>query len=218
MSVYITETKKNLCQLYVLEITSTCALVTRLYTLFSVLLAYLLAEPGLSCSMWDPIPWLGTEARPPALGVWRLSHWTTKEVLTHCFQQETKDLSFNTAQFFNLFLQQLCFWKLVKKAWNHKAPSKGLSFAFHKFLIYLEFFFFNMVWSKKLSPLLTNLLDFFWCHSDSVSSNTKPGEEWTCSYHFPGRTAHLNNDRQPETSNPPYLNLLSPPMHYVIGF
>lgn len=56
MSVYITETKKNLCQLYVLEITSTCALVTRLYTLFSVLLAYLLAEPGLSCSMWDPIP------------------------------------------------------------------------------------------------------------------------------------------------------------------
>lgn len=56
MSVYITATKKNLCQLYVLEITSICALVTCLYTLFSVLLAFLLAEPGLSCSMWDPIP------------------------------------------------------------------------------------------------------------------------------------------------------------------
>ena len=56
MSVYITVTKKNLCQLYVLEITSICALVTCLYTLFSVLLAYLLAEPGLSSSMWDPFP------------------------------------------------------------------------------------------------------------------------------------------------------------------
>lgn len=54
MSVYITETKKKSLSV-VLEITSTCALVTRLYTLFSVLLAYLLAEPGLNRSMWDPI-------------------------------------------------------------------------------------------------------------------------------------------------------------------
>lgn len=64
MSVYITVTKKNLCQLYVLEITSICALVTCLYTLFSVLLAYLLAEPGLSCSMWDPFPSQGLNLGP----------------------------------------------------------------------------------------------------------------------------------------------------------
>ena len=50
MSVYITATKKK--SLYVLEITSVCALVTSLYTPFSVLLVYyLFAEPGLSCSM-----------------------------------------------------------------------------------------------------------------------------------------------------------------------
>ena len=29
-----------------------------------------------SCRMWDLLPWPG----PPALGVWSLSHWTTREV------------------------------------------------------------------------------------------------------------------------------------------
>ena len=33
-----------------------------------------------SCSMWDLVPWLGIEPRPPVLGVWSLSHWTTREV------------------------------------------------------------------------------------------------------------------------------------------
>ena len=34
----------------------------------------------LSCSMWDLAPWPGTETGSPELGVWRLSHWTTREV------------------------------------------------------------------------------------------------------------------------------------------
>ena len=34
----------------------------------------------LSCSIWDPVPWPGIEAAPPALGAWCLSHWTTREV------------------------------------------------------------------------------------------------------------------------------------------
>ena len=33
-----------------------------------------------SCSMWDLVPFLGIKPRPPALGVWSLSHWTTREV------------------------------------------------------------------------------------------------------------------------------------------
>ena len=32
----------------------------------------------LSCSMWDP--WPGIKPGAPALGVWRLSHWTIREV------------------------------------------------------------------------------------------------------------------------------------------
>ena len=35
---------------------------------------------GLSCSMWDLVPWPGIEPRPPTLGAWSLSHWTTMEV------------------------------------------------------------------------------------------------------------------------------------------
>ena len=35
---------------------------------------------GLGYDMRDLIPWPGMEPRPPALGAWILSHWTTREV------------------------------------------------------------------------------------------------------------------------------------------
>ena len=37
---------------------------------------------SFSCSIWELVPWLGIDIRPPALGVWSLSHWTTREVQT----------------------------------------------------------------------------------------------------------------------------------------
>ena len=40
-----------------------------------------------SCSMWNLVPWPGIEPWPPALGVQRLSHWTTMEVLRQCFKE-----------------------------------------------------------------------------------------------------------------------------------
>ena len=43
--------------------------------------------PALSCSMWDLVPWLGIEPRPPALGVHSLSHWTTRDVPFIAFQR-----------------------------------------------------------------------------------------------------------------------------------
>ena len=39
-----------------------------------------LAAPGLSCSMWDLVPWPGMEPKLPALGAQSLSHWTIREV------------------------------------------------------------------------------------------------------------------------------------------
>ena len=39
-----------------------------------------LAVLSLSCSIWDVVPQPGNELRPPALGAWSLSHWTTKKV------------------------------------------------------------------------------------------------------------------------------------------
>ena len=35
---------------------------------------------SLSCGMWDLVPWPEIEPGPPALGIWHLSHWTTREV------------------------------------------------------------------------------------------------------------------------------------------
>ena len=34
----------------------------------------------LSCGMWDLVPWPKTEPGPPTLGIWSLSHWTTRKV------------------------------------------------------------------------------------------------------------------------------------------
>ena len=42
-----------------------------------------LAVLSLSCSMWDLVPWPGIEPGAPALRVWSLSHWTTREVLSN---------------------------------------------------------------------------------------------------------------------------------------
>ena len=33
-----------------------------------------------SCGMWDLVPQPRIEPRPPALGLWRLSHWTTRKI------------------------------------------------------------------------------------------------------------------------------------------
>lgn len=66
--------------------------------LFCFLLVYFLAVWGLSCAMWDLVLWSGVEPWPPALGVWHLSHWTTREVpmfilltLLLCSQRDLTD-------------------------------------------------------------------------------------------------------------------------------
>ena len=41
---------------------------------------FYLAELGLSCSMWDLVPWPGIEPGPPALGAQRLRPQTTREI------------------------------------------------------------------------------------------------------------------------------------------
>ena len=39
-----------------------------------------LAAPGLHCGTWNLICWPGIKPKPPTLGVYSLSHWTTREV------------------------------------------------------------------------------------------------------------------------------------------
>ena len=53
------------------------------FWLFWVLKKYAficLSALGLSCGMWELVPQPGIKPGPPALGVWSLSHWTTREV------------------------------------------------------------------------------------------------------------------------------------------
>ena len=45
---------------------------------------YLLAALGLSCDMWDLVPWSGIKLRPPALRAQGLGRWTTREAPS-CF-------------------------------------------------------------------------------------------------------------------------------------
>ena len=46
------------------------------------LLRNYLAALGLTCSMWDLVPWSGIEPQSPALGVHSLSHWTTRKLVS----------------------------------------------------------------------------------------------------------------------------------------
>ena len=61
---------------------------------FLVLITYVfiyLTVLGLSCSMWDLVPWPGIEPVPPPLGAWSLSHWTTREVLPSCVYNQISE-------------------------------------------------------------------------------------------------------------------------------
>ena len=40
--------------------------------------------------IWDLVPWLGMEPGPPALGLWSLGHWTTREIQYLWFFKEQK--------------------------------------------------------------------------------------------------------------------------------
>ena len=76
-----------------------------------------LAEPGLSCGIWDPVPQPGMEPEPLALGAQSPRHWTTKEVPT------------------TLVLQPQCHYHSLPTAWkiNYKdqvSPSYKMQFQY----------------------------------------------------------------------------------------
>ena len=48
----------------------------------------------LSCGMWDLVPQPVIKLSSPALGVWNLSHWTTREVPLSLFLKKKKKKKF----------------------------------------------------------------------------------------------------------------------------
>ena len=52
-----------------------------IFILLICLCQILVVACRIICSMWELVPCPGIEPRSPALGVGRLSHWTTRRVL-----------------------------------------------------------------------------------------------------------------------------------------
>ena len=86
--------------------------------------------------MWDLVPWLGIEPRPPALGAWSLTHWITREVPRYLYfykhMVEHRAIIKNTEAIWNGCQGQewLCLWCLRQREDQGQSPwdGSGLSF------------------------------------------------------------------------------------------
>ena len=67
----------------------------------------------LSCCLWDLVPWPGIKPRPPALGAWHLSHWTTREVPL-------------SANFFLMFYLHCFIFIMLSVQFSHSVVSNSL--------------------------------------------------------------------------------------------
>ena len=67
----------------------------------------------LSCGMWDLLPWRGIEPGPPGLGVWILSHWTTREL--------PRGNNFNCSEY--LYRLRFCTSQLTRLLFPPPSPS-----------------------------------------------------------------------------------------------
>ena len=75
---------------------------------FLYIYIYYLPAVGLGCGMWDLVPWPGIEPEPPALGVWSLSHWTTREVLPAHLLNESPSFSWHHSWWPSKHLPKSC--------------------------------------------------------------------------------------------------------------
>ena len=97
--------------------------------LFFLFVFISLAASGLSCSMWDLVPWPGIKPGPSASGVQSFNHWTTRDVPVFPFLFEPcsmKDLSSQMTR------NQTCTPVLEAKSLNHWA-SREAPFHCHSF-------------------------------------------------------------------------------------
>ena len=72
----------------------------------------------VSCGMWDLVPWPGIEPGPPALGLWSLSHYTTREIpLDDNIGENLDDLGFG-GDLFKTQNQKHDPWKKYLISWD----------------------------------------------------------------------------------------------------
>ena len=58
---------------------------------------------GLSCGMWDIVPWPGIKPGPPALGAWSFSHWSMRDVPMEDLWGQSRILLYFLPSWFSIF-------------------------------------------------------------------------------------------------------------------
>ena len=89
------------------------------YFVTSVFNLFYLAALGLSCSMWDLVPWPGIEPRPRPLGAQSLSHWITRKVPIGILKQRNRYWQWDIRDWSRQFQPHACTSPLVD-------PGRGL--------------------------------------------------------------------------------------------
>ena len=72
-------------------------------SLFLNIYFYFLAVLDLSCGLQDLVTWPELEPRPPAMGAWSHSHWTTREVFLSLSLNFSKSIYQTTSLLFGQF-------------------------------------------------------------------------------------------------------------------
>ena len=103
----------------------------------------------LSCSTWDLVPWSDTKAHTTALGVWNLSHWTTREV--HALLPSCA-CSTLTALVCLQFPTRLCraFWHINSLCCDvFSPPTQALLIAICRFLLIPQTPYIQLLWEAS---------------------------------------------------------------------
>ena len=93
----------------------------------------------LQLLMWDQVPWLEVEPRPPALGEWSLSHWTTTT-------QDLCSLKTLCPQFFPTSQYKVSSWASVTGFICRWCCAVALALALSLYKLLLRFF----LWANSL--------------------------------------------------------------------
>ena len=85
----------------------------------------------LSCNIWNLVPFPGMEPVPPAVGVWSLSHWTTREVPCCVFNWDWVRAwrPLESTHWLPSSAPYTCWWKGWGVQWaSHCAGAQGTQF------------------------------------------------------------------------------------------
>ena len=160
-----------------------------------------LAVQGLSCSMWDLVPWPGIKPRSLALGAHCLSHWTTREVpegqsLIHRTSQEVP----RSVVFSIKYIHSIVWSSPLSRTFPSAQKETPYTLAFTPHLpppspwqplIYILFLWICLFWTFRWNGLVHHvILTTFLLSMFSSSSSFSQFNWW---FVLPLTTGHINH-------------------------